>query len=132
MSLILLQNVTVRYDGRPVLRDVYFRLAAGERVGLIGRNGTGKTTLLRVVLGQVPPDQGGVTIAPGVRIGYFSQFSELTGHQTVLEALDDVFAPVHALEADLREAEDALATLPDTPARSALLDAIGYVMERRA
>lgn len=51
MSLIQLQNVTVRYDTRMVLRDVYFRLAAGERVGLIGKNGAGKTTLLSLILG---------------------------------------------------------------------------------
>ena len=124
MTLILLQNVTVRYDQTLVLRDVYFRLAAGERVGLIGRNGTGKTTLLRVILGQVPPDQGGVTLAPGVRIGYFSQFSELTGHRTVEESLDEVFAPLHGLEAELRAAEAALSALDQRPEaeRTTILD----------
>jgi ATPase subunit of ABC transporter with duplicated ATPase domains len=124
MSLILLQHVTVRYDQQPVLRDVSFRLAAGERVGLIGRNGTGKTTLLRVILGQTPPEHGVVTITPGVRAGYFSQFSELTGDRTVRESLGEVFAPLRALEAEVRAAEGALATLDQRPEveRAALLD----------
>src|SRR6266542_4859184 len=136
MTLILLQNVTVHYDQTLVLRDVYFRLAAGERVGLIGRNGTGKTTLLRVILGKVPPDQGSVTIATGVRTGYFSQFSELTGPQTVQDSLDEVFAPLHALEAELRAAEAALATLDQRPQpeRATVLDrydALSAEFERR-
>jgi ATP-binding cassette, subfamily F, member 3 len=124
MSLILLQHVTVRYDQQPALRGVSFRLAAGERVGLIGCNGTGKATLLRVILGRTPPEQGVVTITPGVRAGYFSQFSELTGDRTVRESLGEVFAPLRALEAEVRAAERALATLDLRPEaeRAALLD----------
>jgi ATP-binding cassette subfamily F protein 3 len=121
-SLILVQNVTVGYDERVVLRDVYFRLAAGERVGLIGKNGAGKTTLLKLVLGQVVPDQGSVTLPPGLRVGYFSQFSELTGTETVREVLEAVFADLRALEAALRQTEDALAGSPAKQEEAALLD----------
>ncbi|MES2465639.1 MAG: ATP-binding cassette domain-containing protein, partial [Armatimonadota bacterium] len=52
MSLIRLNQVTKRYDDRLVLRDASFRVRAGERVGLIGKNGTGKTTILRLFLDQ--------------------------------------------------------------------------------
>ena len=108
MSLIRLHNVTKRYDDSLVLREVYFRLSEGERVGLIGKNGTGKTTALKLILGQEQPTQGSVEVDEGVRIGYFSQFSELSGEATILEVLDGLFADVHAIEEELLEIEVAL------------------------
>ncbi len=88
MSLIRLNDVTVKYESTQILREAFFRLEAGDRVGLIGRNGSGKTTLLKLVLEQVQPETGTVTIEPGLRIGYFSQFSELDGTATITEVLD--------------------------------------------
>ncbi len=55
MSILRLQNVSLRYESTQVLRDVYLRLDPGERVGLIGKNGSGKTTLLRLLTGQIEP-----------------------------------------------------------------------------
>lgn len=77
MSLIRLLGITKKYGEQPILREIFFRLAAGERVGLIGKNGTGKTTVPRLILGQEQPTQGAIETATGIRIGYFSQFSEL-------------------------------------------------------
>ena len=108
MSLVRLHNVTKRYEDNLVLREVYFRLSQGERVGLIGKNGTGKTTVLKLILGQEQPTQGTVEVDEGVRIGYFSQFSELSGEATILEVLDGLFAAIHAIEEDLLEIEVAL------------------------
>jgi ATP-binding cassette subfamily F protein 3 len=88
VSLVRLHNVTKRYEDNLVLREVYFRLSQGERVGLIGKNGTGKTAVLRLILGQEQPTQGTVEVDEGVRIGYFSQFSELSGEATILEVLE--------------------------------------------
>jgi ATPase subunit of ABC transporter with duplicated ATPase domains len=105
MSHIRFHNVSKDYDGRPVLRRLFFRLNSSERVGLIGKNGAGKTTILRLILGQEEPSEGSVEIDPGVSIGYFSQFSELNGEQTVLQVLDELFAPIHALESALLEVE---------------------------
>lgn len=130
MSLILLQNVTAGYERGAVLREVYFRLAAGERVGLIGKNGVGKTTLLKLILGQVEPVQGSVTVAPGTEIGYFSQFSELAGQATVHEVLLGVFAEVQAVEAELREIEAALGQSPPAGTQRALLERYTTLNER--
>lgn len=94
MSLIRLLGVTKKYGEQPVLREVFFRLAAGERVGLIGKNGTGKTTVLRLILGQEEPTQGIVEVTAGIRIGYFSQFSELDGKLSIQQVLTALFAKV--------------------------------------
>lgn len=103
MSLLRLQNVTLRFDTIPVLREVYFRLQKGERVGLIGENGTGKTCLIRLALGELEPTEGKAELAPGLRLGYFSQFSTLEGEKSVQDVLEELFAEPRAIEAELEQ-----------------------------
>jgi len=121
MSLVRLSGVGKAYEGRPVLREVFFKVEAGDRVGLIGKNGSGKTTVLQLILGRELPTEGTVEVEAGTRIGYFSQFSELNGEETILEALDAVFAEIHALEAQLRDVEAALDRGPDSDTMERLL-----------
>ena len=112
MSLIRLQDVSVRFDNTQILREAFFRLEAGDRVGLIGKNGSGKTTILKLVLDQVAPDTGTVTLEPGTKVGYFSQFSELDGDATILEVLDALFSEIKAVEAELAAIDAAIAADP--------------------
>ena len=60
MSVLHLHDVTKTYDQVLVLRDLFFRLGEGDRVGLVARNGTGKTTMLRLILGRHEPTRGEV------------------------------------------------------------------------
>ncbi|MBC7442653.1 MAG: ABC-F family ATP-binding cassette domain-containing protein [Ramlibacter sp.] len=109
MSLIRLNDVNVRFENAQILREAFFRLEPGDRVGMIGRNGSGKTTILKLILGQVTPDTGTVTLEPGTRVGYFSQFSELNGEATIIEVLDGLFAPIKAIESELASIDAAIA-----------------------
>ena len=113
MSLIRLNNVFKSYDSTPVLREIYFKLENGDRVGLIGKNGAGKTTLLKLILGQEMPTSGTIDIDPGLKTGYFSQFSELNGAVSVRKVLDDVFASIRQIENELLEIEIALEAKPE-------------------
>jgi ATPase subunit of ABC transporter with duplicated ATPase domains len=122
MSLVRLLNVSKSYDDKPVLREVFFRLSQGERVGLIGKNGTGKTTVLKLILGQETPTEGTVEVDEGVRIGYFSQFSELSGEATTLDVLEGLFAEIHAIEEELIEIEIALEESPSETELNRLLN----------
>ena len=87
MSLIRLYKITKKFEAKTVLRELFFRLSEGNRVGLIGKNGSGKTTLLRLILGQEEPTEGEVQLEEGIRIGYFSQFSEPHGDHSIDEIL---------------------------------------------
>lgn len=73
MSLISAQAVAVSYDGRRALFDIDFQIERGEIVTIVGPNGSGKTSLLRVLLGVVTPEKGRITRAKGLRIGYVPQ-----------------------------------------------------------
>lgn len=113
MSIVRLHDVDVSFEGAAVLRDVFLKIDAGDRIGLIGRNGSGKSTILKLVLGEVTPDTGTVDVSDDVRIGYFSQFSELTGTDTVVDALDEVFADIRVIEAELSLIEESFGAGPD-------------------
>ena len=76
-NLVSLERVSKAYGVRPLLSEVSTGVAAGERIGVVGRNGDGKTTLLDVLAGLVPPDEGRVTRNRGLRLGYLSQDDEL-------------------------------------------------------
>lgn len=108
MSFVRLAGIDKRFDNRPVLREVFLRLAAGDKVGLIGKNGAGKTTLLNLILGREQPDAGTVDITQGVTIGYFSQFSELDGQETIEEILEALFADIREIENELDDLSYAL------------------------
>ncbi len=75
-DVIVMENLAVGYDGVPLLCDLNQMLRQGERVALIGANGTGKTTLLRVIAGDLPALAGTVRIGANVKLGYYAQEQE--------------------------------------------------------
>ena len=101
MTQIAVNGVGVEYGGEPIIANVTFVVARGERWGIVGRNGTGKTTLLRVVTGEQPPTSGSVYRAPGVRMAVLEQHREFPGATTVWEAAAGPFHELIALEAAL-------------------------------
>ena len=75
-------------DSKPILNDVNFLIRHGERVGLIGANGAGKSVLLRLILGKEEPTQGEIKIGPSVKVGYYAQEHDtLDFNQTLIEAV---------------------------------------------
>ena len=89
--------------GKRILDGFSLQVEEGERVGLLGRNGAGKTTIFRMMTGQVHPDEGTITIAPGKRLGLISQIPVYPEGYTVRDVLDTAFAPLHAMEQELAE-----------------------------
>jgi len=71
--LLTVSNVAKAFGVDQILTGVSLRLDAREKVALVGRNGTGKTTLLKILTGQYEPDSGNVQIAKGAKIGYLRQ-----------------------------------------------------------
>ena len=87
MQIANLQNVNTYYGAQAVLEGVSFTINAGEKLGLIGANGSGKTTILRVLLGRETPTKGTVSLASGVSVGYVPQHVERNEDVTVMEWL---------------------------------------------
>lgn len=84
-SLLQIENLTKSYGDRMLFADVTFGIDEGDKIGLIAKNGTGKTTLLRCIAGIEPFDSGTVTPRNGLRLGYLAQTPELRPELSVLE-----------------------------------------------
>ncbi|MGH3506937.1 MAG: ATP-binding cassette domain-containing protein, partial [Nocardioidaceae bacterium] len=82
-NLISLETVSIAYGVRPILSDVSLGVLVGDRVGVVGRNGDGKTTLLRIMAGLEQPDTGRVTRNRAAEIRMLRQHDDLADHDTV-------------------------------------------------
>ena len=85
--MISVENLTKRFGNQLLFDQVNFKINPRERVGLVGRNGHGKTTLFRIIVGEEPPDEGSVIIPRGYRIGYVRQTLEFTEDAILQEGM---------------------------------------------
>ena len=103
MSVIRINGLHKKFGDRTIFRDASLRVEAEDRHGLVGFNGTGKTTLFRLILGQEKPDEGVVEIDEGIRLGYFSQFSSLDSELSISTILEGMFTHIHDMERELSD-----------------------------
>ncbi len=115
--LVTFHNVTFGYDGVPKIVRADFSVNEGERIGFIGGNGEGKTTLLRLLLGELIPDEGEVTVKNGIRIGYLPQVGGFESELTVYGAMKEVFREDEELISRLRETQQKLETATEEEMR---------------
>lgn len=122
LSVIRMENVTKKYENTLIFRDIYFRVSKGERIGLIGRNGAGKSTVFKLIMGKEEPTAGKVELDPNVKISYFSQFSELSGSLSVQQELELCFEEVANIEQELNQIGEQLGQVSDDVQMNALLE----------
>ena len=111
MTLVRLQDAGKQYGERWIIRDVSFHVAQGERWGIVGRNGRGKTTLLRLITGEEEPTEGGVWRHPGLRFTHMRQNRGEESATTVAEAALEPFADLIAMERRLHVELEQLSSI---------------------
>ena len=125
MSIVTANKLAKSYGAQDVFWDVSLRIARGDRIALVGPNGTGKTTLLRIIAGLDAPTAGRVYRARNQRIGYLPQEADLPGQCTLYEEMLTVFADLRAQQAELRRLEHQMA---DPAQREAALKRYGEAL----
>ena len=116
-----------------MFQDVSFQLNTGEKVGLVGRNGTGKTTLMRMITGDLEPDDGHLARVPQVRMGFMEQMTRVEPERTVFESAVSVFAHIEALGRQIEDLEGEIEAKSQQSQHSdinALLDRYGQLQTR--
>ena len=114
MIVLTIQNLHKAFGGNVVLKDVNLTLQDHQRMGLVGVNGCGKTTLLNILAGREQADGGSVSLMKGIRIGYMEQQYRAQGDSTVFEEMKRVFEPVFAMEEKLRALEHDMSEAGET------------------
>ena len=130
MPLLTLSNVSAAFGHLPLLDDAGLTLDAGERVAVIGRNGVGKSTLLRILNGDLAPDAGRIWRAPGVRSARLEQDVPLVSDRTVFDAVADGLGDLGELVAAYHRATRAVAERGDE-ASLAALGALQHQLDER-
>ena len=125
--LITCENVCFGYDDKRILENVSFTVNEGERIGLIGGNGEGKTTLLKLLTRDLLPDEGKIFTKSNLKIGYLEQNGGFDSDKTVFEEMRSVFSRVFSAIDELRSLEHEMA---DTPFGSREYAAIAARYER--
>jgi len=113
MILISVQDLEKSFGIHEVLRGVSFSLQTGEKMGLVGVNGCGKSTLMRILTGELEADGGAVHKSKDLRIGYLAQVDDIALTDTVWGALLRVFEPIIAMEKKLSQLEEEMAVESD-------------------
>lgn len=114
MLLLQTNNVVRRFGADTLFHKINLQVTDHARIALVGRNGAGKTTLLRMIAGITTPDEGEITTARDLTIGYLAQDQGLDSQNSIWAEMDSVFASVHQMEATIHELEGRLATINPT------------------
>ena len=116
--MISINNLTVAYGGFTLLNEINFHISESDKLGLVGKNGAGKSTILKLVCGLQNPTSGKVAVPNGVKIGYLPQIMEHHRGRTVIDEAMTAFADMFALEDELEKITLELAEREDYESES--------------
>lgn len=106
-------NIAIHFSGTPLFSGVSFRIDKGDRIGLAGKNGAGKTTMLRMLAGDLRPDEGELSYDGAVRVGILRQDIDFQDRHTLLGEIESSFTEIKAIERRLDEVNHALESRTD-------------------
>lgn len=132
MIALSVNNIKKSFGVDPVIQDISFTLNEGERVGLVGINGTGKSTLFKIAAGIIEADSGEIFIGKGLKVGYLEQNPDLFSQNSVLDEVLTVFEELKAQEEELRSLEHEIAlesSDPHSKVLKSLMDEYSHKME---
>ena len=129
MSILNVENIAHGFGARELFANVNFRLLNGEHVGLVGANGTGKTTLMNILTGHLQADAGKLEWSSRATVGYLDQHANLTPGKTIREVLQDAFKPLFEMEAEIGTLAEKMGEA-DADELEQLLEDMGEIQDR--
>ncbi|PIO82108.1 multidrug ABC transporter ATP-binding protein [Loigolactobacillus backii] len=125
MSVLTVENLQQQFLDKTLYDDTGFALNQEDHMGIIGQNGVGKSTLIKIITGQILPDSGKITWKKHIKIGYLDQYVSLAEQQTIFEFLKSAFSELYALNKQNEQIYADYAENPDDD----LLEKAGHNQE---
>lgn len=116
--MISVSNISISYSGVELFEDISFVINPRDRIGLVGKNGVGKTTLLNIIAGKQAFDSGSVNISEGDTIGYLPQELKISSEKSILAETMSVFEEIHSLESEEKKINEELSEREDYESES--------------
>jgi len=136
VSLAVFENVTLTFGARTIVEALDLRISSTDRIGVVGPNGSGKTSLMRMLAGQQTPDQGRIRLQNGMRLGYLPQDIEVNTDRTLInfvvasvQGREELEGEIAAADKALHEAEKAAAGSSDEQLQESLMDAASHLAD---
>ncbi len=114
MSLLTVEHLSHGFGDRAIFEDISFRLLRGEHIGLVGANGEGKSTFMKIVTAHMEPDEGSIQWSKGVEAGYLDQHTILTAGLSIRDILRQAFDHLNMKQARLEEIYTLLGEADET------------------
>jgi ATP-binding cassette subfamily F protein 3 len=111
--MLNIHNLSVSFGGTYLFEEVTFRLGSGDRVGLVGKNGAGKSTMLKILAGDFKPDSGQIATEKEIKMGFLRQDIDFDHGRTVLEEAYEAFTEIKAVEKKLEKINHQLVSRTD-------------------
>ena len=111
--MVSIDNLFVEFSAKPLVAGVSFVINNRDRIALVGKNGAGKSTMLKIIAGQQQPTSGTVSVPKETTIGYLPQVMKLTDSRTVRQETELAFSHIHEIQAELDSLNRQLAERTD-------------------